>query len=142
MMEFGVLGPLEVRRDGRAVPLAGGKPRAVLALLLLHPNEPVGAERLAVALFGEDAPPGALGTVRVYVSRLRRALGDDDLVATSRAGYRLRVRPGELDLERFERLVREGRRALTWPVDGTPSWCRSCTAWSASIRCASVSTAS
>ena len=77
-MEFGVLGPLEVRRDGRAVALPGGKPRAVLAFLLLHANEPVSAERLAVALWGEDAPAGAAKTVQVHVSRLRRALGDDE----------------------------------------------------------------
>jgi DNA-binding SARP family transcriptional activator len=111
-MEFRILGPLEVRSDGTTVALPGGKPRAVLAVLLLHANEPVSAERLAVALWGEDAPAGAVRTVQVHVSRLRRALGDDESLATSRAGYRLRVRPGELDLDRFERLVDDGRRAL------------------------------
>jgi DNA-binding SARP family transcriptional activator len=37
-MEFGVLGPLEVRDDGRTVPVGRGKQRALLALLLLHAN--------------------------------------------------------------------------------------------------------
>ena len=111
-MEFRLLGPLEVRRDGRTVELPGGKPRALLAFLLLHADAPVSAERLATALWGEEAPAGAARTVQVYVSRLRRALGDHELLATSRAGYQLRVRPGELDLERFERLVEDGRRAL------------------------------
>ena len=111
-MEFRVLGPLELRRDNTVVALPGGKPRAVLTVLLLHANEPVSAERLAVALWGDDAPAGATRTVQVYVSRLRRAL-DDGLLTTSRAGYRLRVRPGELDLDRFERLLEEGRHALT-----------------------------
>src|SRR5215217_1369875 len=111
-MEFKVLGPLEVRRDGRALELPGGKPRAVLAVLLLHANEPVSAERLAVALWGEDAPARAPRTVQVYVSRLRKALGEKEMLTTSRAGYRLRVQPRELDLERFERLVDEGRWAL------------------------------
>src|SRR5215208_4212636 len=111
-MEFRLLGPLEVRREGRTVELPGGKPRALLALLLLHVNEPVSAERLARALWGEDAPAGTARTVQVYVSRLRRALGDHELLATSRAGYRLLVRPGEFDLERFEGLVEDGRRAL------------------------------
>jgi DNA-binding SARP family transcriptional activator len=111
-MEFKVLGPVDVRRDGRALQLPGGKPRALLGFLLLHADEPVSAERLAVALWGEDAPARAARTVQVYVSRLRRALGDPELLTTSRAGYRLRVRPGELDLDRFERLVEEGRRAL------------------------------
>src|SRR5919199_3672608 len=102
-MEFKVLGPLEVRRDGTALALPGGKPRAVLAVLLLRANEPVSAERLAVALWGEDAPAGAAKTVQVHVSRLRKALGDPDLLTTTPGGYRLRVRPGELDVERFER---------------------------------------
>ena len=112
VMEFGILGPLEVRADGRAVALGGAKPRAVLAVLALHANQPVSAERLAVALWGEDAPPSAVKTVQVYVARLRKALGDPDVLVTTPAGYRLRVRPGELDAERFERLVADGREAL------------------------------
>ena len=77
-MEFGILGSLEVRRDGRAVELGGGKPRTVLAVLLMHANEPVSAEALAVALWGEEAPASAVRTVQVYVSRLRKLLGEDD----------------------------------------------------------------
>jgi WD40 repeat protein/DNA-binding SARP family transcriptional activator len=111
-MDFQILGPLEVRSEHGVVALGGSKPRAVLAVLLLHPNEPVSAERLAVALWGEDAPAGAVKTVQVHVSRLRKALGDGAVVTTSAAGYQLRVRPGELDAERFERLVERGRRAL------------------------------
>ena len=88
------------------------KPRAVLAVLLLHANEPVSAERLALALWGEDAPADATRTVQVYVSRLRTALGEPEAIATTPAGYRLRVRPGELDAERFARGVEAGRRAL------------------------------
>ena len=79
-MNFQILGPLEVRSERGAVGLEGLKPRAVLAVLLLHANEPVSAERLAVALWGEDAPAGAVKTVQVHVSRLRKALGDPDAV--------------------------------------------------------------
>src|SRR5215210_5528947 len=111
-MQFGILGPLEVRADGRSVPLGGAKPRAVLAVLALHANRPVSGERLAVALWGEDVPPGAVKTVQVYVARLRKALADPEVLVTTPAGYRLRVRPGELDAERFERLVADGREAL------------------------------
>src|SRR4051794_20007351 len=112
VMQFGIRGPLEVRADGRSVPLGGGKPRAVLAMLALHANEPVSAERVAVALWGEDAPPSAVKTVQVYVARLRKALDHPDVLLTTPAGYCLRVRPGELDAERFERLVEDGRDAL------------------------------
>src|SRR4051794_11177061 len=111
-MEFRILGPLEVTNELGPVAMGGIKPRALLAVLLLHPNESVSAERLAVALWGDDAPAGATRTVRVYVSRLRKALGDAGAVTTTAAGYRLRVRPDELDAERFHRGVATGRLAL------------------------------
>jgi WD40 repeat protein/DNA-binding SARP family transcriptional activator len=111
-MDFRILGPLEVRDDIGAVALGGVKPRAVLAVLLLHADESVSAERLAHALWGEDAPAGAAKTVQVYISRLRKALGDPAIVATTPAGYRLRLAEDELDATRFGRLVDDGRRAL------------------------------
>src|SRR3954447_25992697 len=111
-MEFGILGPLEVRADGRAVDLGGPKPRALLTVLALHANQPVTAERVAVALWGEDTPPRAVKTVQVYVARLRKALGDPEVLVTTPGGYYLRVRSGELDAERFERQVAAGRDAL------------------------------
>src|SRR6478736_2481872 len=74
-MEFRILGPLEVRTDRGALQLGGSKPRAVLAVLLLNANESVSPERLAMALWGDEAPSGAVKTVQVHVSRLRKALG-------------------------------------------------------------------
>ena len=104
--------------------LGGLKPRALLAVLALYANEPVSVERLAVALWGEDAPPSAVKTVQVYVARLRKALDDPEVLVTTPPGYRLRVRRGELDVERFERLVADGRRALAAGRAKTPP--RSC----------------
>jgi predicted ATPase/DNA-binding SARP family transcriptional activator len=117
-MEFWILGPLEVHCDGRAIAVGGEKRRALLSVLLLHPNQPVGAERLAQALWGEDVPADAVKTVRVHVSRVRAALADPDALVTTPAGYVLRVRPGELDAARFEDLLERGRRAL---ADGVPA---------------------
>jgi WD40 repeat protein/DNA-binding SARP family transcriptional activator len=111
-VEFRILGPLEVRSESRTLGLGGIKPRALLAVLLMHPNEPVHAERLAVALWGEDAPASAAKTVQVYVSRLRKEFDDSETLSTTPAGYCLRVRPGELDAERFARLVEDGCHAL------------------------------
>jgi WD40 repeat protein/DNA-binding SARP family transcriptional activator len=117
-MQFRILGPLEVTAEsGGAVALGGARARALLAVLLLHANQPVSAERLAVALWGDDAPSGAIKTVQVHMSRLRKALGDGEIVQTTPAGYRLWVGPGELDSERFDGLVDAGRRAL---ADGEP----------------------
>jgi DNA-binding SARP family transcriptional activator len=111
-MRFLILGPLEVRGEDGPLALAGIKLRAVLAVLLLHANEPVSAERLALALWGDEAPGGAAKTVQVHIWRLRKALGDRELIATTPAGYCLRVEPDELDAAQFDRLVGDGTRAL------------------------------
>ena len=111
-MEFRILGPLEVWDNGTEVSLGGPKPRALLAGLLLHPNEVVPTDRLIDELWGEDSPEDAAAALRVNVSRLRRAL-PPDLLTTRAPGYVLRVEPDELDLHRFERLVDEGRSLLT-----------------------------
>src|SRR5215204_5695245 len=110
-MEFRILGPLEVWDGEGEVSLGGPKPRALLAGLLLHPNEVVPADRLIDELWGEDSPEDAAAALRVNVSRLRKALAQDVLTTRS-PGYVIRVEPDELDLHRFERLVDEGRSLL------------------------------
>jgi predicted ATPase/DNA-binding SARP family transcriptional activator len=110
-MEFRVLGPLEVLGDdGEPLPLGGRRPRAVLALLLLHRNETVSTERLIDAVWGEDPPASVRGALQVHVHALRKALGPDRIV-TRPPGYLVHVDPDELDAARFERLVSEGRYA-------------------------------
>ncbi|HYB86913.1 MAG TPA: ABC transporter substrate-binding protein [Streptosporangiaceae bacterium] len=119
-MEFRVLGPLEVWAGGQAIPLGGAKQRALLAALLLHANEVVSRARLIDGLWGEEPPATAAHTIETYVSRLRRVLhgaGSRDALITRPPGYMLRIDPAELDLNRFEDLCREGRRAL---ADGNP----------------------
>ena len=110
MAEFRLLGPLEAVEDGKSLLLGSGRQRALLALLLLHRNEALSVDRIVDALWGAAPPPTASKIVQVYVSGLRKALGDSRL-ATQRPGYRLRVEPGELDVDRVEELVREAREA-------------------------------
>src|SRR6266540_1248267 len=110
-MEFRILGPLEVWDGGGEVTLGGGKRRALLAVLLLHANEVVPADRLIEELWGADSPEHAADALRVNVSRLRKAL-PQDVLTTRSPGYVLRVESDELDLHRFERLVDEGRSLL------------------------------
>jgi DNA-binding SARP family transcriptional activator len=110
-MRFRILGPLEVRDESGEVSLGGHKPRALLALLLLHPNEVVSADRLIDELWGEASPERAAAALRVNVSRLRKAL-PQDVLATRSPGYVIQVEPDDLDLHRFERLVDEGRSLL------------------------------
>ncbi len=110
-MEFRLLGPVEVLRDGRPVALGGAKPRALLALLLLHANEVVSRDRLIDALWG-DRPPGTAGhSLDVQISRLRKAFEPDELLLTQSGGYVLQVEPEQIDVHRFERLLEAGRRA-------------------------------
>jgi DNA-binding SARP family transcriptional activator/ABC-type branched-subunit amino acid transport system substrate-binding protein/streptogramin lyase len=114
-MDYRILGPMEVAGRDREVVLGGGRQRSLLAVLLLHPNAVVSSERLIDELWGDSPPPTAAKTVQVYVSQLRKALRDGDAegpLLTRGHGYVLRVAPGELDLERFERAVADGRRAL------------------------------
>src|SRR5215204_2438594 len=105
-MEFRILGPLEVWDEGGEVSLGGPKPRALLAVLLLHPNEVVPTDRLIEDLWGEDSPQRAAAALRVNVSRLRKAL-PQDVLTTRPPGYGIRIEPDALDLHRFERLVDE-----------------------------------
>jgi len=107
-MEFRILGPLEVLDEGRPVALQRGKQLALLAYLLLHPNELVSTDRLIDALWEERPPPTAVKILQNAVSQLRRVLGENRLV-TQPPGYRFRLEPGELDLHRFEQLAQQGR---------------------------------
>jgi Transcriptional regulatory protein, C terminal/Bacterial transcriptional activator domain len=93
----------------------------VLAVLLLHRNEVVSADRLMNELWGESPPASALRTLQAYVSRLRKALGNGNggpagsnrgAPLTQGHGHLLRIGPGELDLDRFSDLTERGRDAL------------------------------
>jgi predicted ATPase/DNA-binding SARP family transcriptional activator len=112
VVEFGILGPVQAVRDGRVLGLGGPKPRAVLALLLVAAGRVVPAERLVEELWGGSAPPGAAGTLRTHVSRLRTLLRPDAALIAQGGGYALAAGPGQLDASRFERLLGAGRDAL------------------------------
>jgi DNA-binding SARP family transcriptional activator len=116
-MEYRILGPLEVRRADRVIPLRGARQRELLAVLLLHANEIVSSDRLIDDLWGGEPPPTATKMIQNGVSQLRKLLepegvaGEQRLVTRS-PGYLLRIAPGELDSDRFEGLVAEGRKDL------------------------------
>jgi YVTN family beta-propeller protein len=107
-MEFRILGPLEVLDGGRPLSIRRGKEQALLAYLLLHANEVIPSARLIDVLWDERPPPTASKVLQNAVSNLRKQLGDGRLV-TRDPGYLLRVEEGELDLQQFELLAKEGR---------------------------------
>jgi DNA-binding SARP family transcriptional activator len=104
-VEFRLLGPLEVLGDdGSPVPLGGARARALLAQLLLHPNEAVSTDRLIDGVWGESPPSSAAGALQGHVHALRKALGADRIL-TRPPGYLVQVEETELDVLRFERLL-------------------------------------
>ncbi len=109
MLDFRILGPLEVSDAGEPIQLHGQKQRALLALLLLEPNRVVSTDRLVDALWGEEPPRTAGTSLQNFISQLRKLLGIETLV-TKPPGYELRLAPEQLDLERFRRLVEEAQR--------------------------------
>ena len=112
-VEFRILGSLEVWHDGRQVTVAGARQRALLASLLLHAGEVVSSDRLIDEVWGEEPPEAGAAALRVRISQLRRALGPaGELLVTRPPGYAVRLAPEQLDLQRFERLVEAGERAL------------------------------
>jgi DNA-binding SARP family transcriptional activator/tetratricopeptide (TPR) repeat protein len=116
VVEFRLLGPLEAVVDGASVTLGPPQQRALLALLLLNANEVVSRDRIVDELWGERPPVTATKLVQLYVSALRKVLEPGrergDVLLTRPPGYLLRVQEGGFDLERFERLVGDGRAAL------------------------------
>jgi DNA-binding SARP family transcriptional activator len=117
--EFLLLGPLLIRTGSTPLALSGAKQRALLAALVLRANNVVPVDDLAEALWGADMPSQARVGVQNYVMRLRKALGAaGSRIVTHPGGYLIQVEPGELDLDRFEGLLREARMAArngSWP---------------------------
>ncbi|HET7236345.1 MAG TPA: BTAD domain-containing putative transcriptional regulator [Actinomycetota bacterium] len=112
MLSFRILGPLEVVRDGEALSLGAAKQRALVARLLLAPNETVSTDRLVDELWGDEAPSTAEHMLHVYVSRLRKVLRDGErkVLVTRAPGYGLLLaEEDELDAATFELVVAQAR---------------------------------
>jgi DNA-binding SARP family transcriptional activator len=119
VVQVGVLGPVEVARDGAPVALGGTKERHLLAILAARANTVVSTDALTEELWGGRPPATATKTLQTYVTRLRRALEPDrpagaapEILATAGDGYVLRLPAPALDALAFEALVATGREAL------------------------------
>jgi DNA-binding SARP family transcriptional activator/tetratricopeptide (TPR) repeat protein len=111
VLEFRILGPLEVRDGERLVELPRRKQRALLAILLLRGGEVVSSDALVDGLWGEQPPRTSKAALQNSVSQLRRALGPD-VVGSHPGGYLVDVAPEQVDVRRFEALAAEGRAAV------------------------------
>jgi predicted ATPase/DNA-binding SARP family transcriptional activator/tetratricopeptide (TPR) repeat protein len=112
-MEFRILGPVELGEPGSAADLGGPKERAVLARLIVSANHVVPAEQIADDIWSGRPPAHSLATLRVYVSRLRRALGHSaGVLVTRQPGYGLYAEADAVDARRFGRLAADGAAKL------------------------------
>ncbi|MFJ4200821.1 BTAD domain-containing putative transcriptional regulator [Streptomyces sviceus] len=111
-MEFGILGPLRVRTDGREIAIPGRKQRTLLAALLLARGDVLSDERLTALLWGQRPPATVSAQLYTYVSRLRQRLGTAVELVREPAGYRLGIREAVFDAAEFHRLSRAGHQAL------------------------------
>jgi DNA-binding SARP family transcriptional activator len=110
MLDFRILGPLEVRDEQAVIALGGPRQRALLVALLLRAGRVVPTEQLVDELYGEEPPKTATTSLQNAVVALRKALGTDVLV-TRAPGYVLQVARDQIDAHRFEALIADARRA-------------------------------
>ena len=119
---YGLLGPVEVRVDNRAVELTSASQRLVLAMLLLGANQLVPADRLIDELWGEALPRDPPAALRTQISRLRRALGPaGGSLVTAAGGYRLSLQRRQLDAARFEDALAAATQAAPGPGPPSPA---------------------
>jgi DNA-binding SARP family transcriptional activator len=119
MLQFQVLGPLEVYDGDRVCTPTPPKVSRVLALLLLRANQVVPMDSLIEELWGEAPPLSAVGTTQTYIYQIRKILDPHGLHAaegewllTKPPGYLMRVAPNQLDATAFEALSLQGRQFL------------------------------
>lgn len=121
-MRFGLLGPLTVHDAAGEIRTAGSaKLRVLLGTLLLGANRVVPMNALQDALWGDEPPASARASLHNHVARLRRLLAEEDRLRAVAPGYLLRVEPGELDVDMFERHIGTARAAYVRAVTRTTS---------------------
>src|SRR5262245_18884940 len=99
-----MLGELDVLAEGKPVALGSAKQRALLALLLLDRGHAVSTDRLVEAIWSGRPPATVQKSIQVYISGLRKALGEERILTRGR-GYELVVRTDEVDVDVFDALV-------------------------------------
>ncbi len=115
--KIAILGQMEVRSAGHALPLGPPKQRAVFATLLVRPGQVVPVEHIADAVWPAGAPAGMRNQVHVYISSIRRLLARVDgfsgaVHTESSVGYSIELDRSELDLLAFEDRVAAAQRLL------------------------------
>jgi DNA-binding SARP family transcriptional activator len=113
-VEFCLLGPFAVARDGELLSIARGAQRTVLASLLLSAGRVVDSGEIIEDVWTGTPPRTARTALHNYVMRLRRSLGPAaSRIVTCPSGYQLIFEPAEFDVARFCDLSQAGQDAAS-----------------------------
>ena len=107
-MGINVLGPLTVDGPGRL----GPHDRVVLQALATRLGQPVSADELVDAVWGDRPPASATKNLQSSIVKIRKVLGAA-AIETSHHGYVLAVPPDQVDAHDFEERVTRARGLLT-----------------------------
>ncbi|WP_158299911.1 AfsR/SARP family transcriptional regulator [Glycomyces paridis] len=110
-LDFKVLGPIEVIRDGEPLPLRSIVQRRLLAALLAGSDQPVPVDVLEEAVWEGSAPEQSRKSLLVYLHRLRRSLAEERRIVRESSGYRIRVGEEDFDAKAFDVLASRAREA-------------------------------
>ena len=105
IVDFRVLGPVQVWDGGQRVAVGGPQPEKVLAALLLAEGRVVPLDELVDALWDADPPPTATHQVHKLIAGLRRRIPGS--IETDGPGYRIRLDGSTVDAASFAGLAAE-----------------------------------
>jgi len=114
-VEFRILGPLEVVRDGEPVRLGGPREKTTIAMLLLEAGNVIPVDRLIDAVWDDEPPATARAQIQICISALRRIIavdGGSSQIETHSPGYLLRLGRDTLDSDVFDTGIAAARRLL------------------------------
>ncbi|MFJ2609232.1 BTAD domain-containing putative transcriptional regulator [Streptomyces sp. NPDC087425] len=115
ILEFRLLGPVEILWGGRNITPTAPKPRQIISLLTLRHDTVVQASELIDELWPELPPPSAVTTLQTYIYKFRKLLlkqGLGNLLQTRPGGYSLTIPSSSLDVNLFEIRAEEGQELL------------------------------
>lgn len=119
-VSFTLLGPLEIRRDGRDYAPTAPKVLQLLALLLMRPGQTVHTDTIVRELWSGEPPRSVRTTLQTYVYQLRKCIqrnqlvpDAEELLVTKPPGYLFRIDPAQVDVHEFQELCRRGKDSLS-----------------------------
>ena len=100
-----LFGAVEVCVDESPVVIGSPSQRRIVAMLALHASRVVAMTAFVDALWPTDPPETAISSLRNQVTRLRSVVGSGLIVAQS-PGYAFAIPPDNVDVHRFDRILR------------------------------------